>query len=70
MPIFLPNGNVNPAYLAAERADIQQTSKRNTTAAEAKRRGLIQAGKFRLADYITKEIGPAGSSVEYYNAGR
>jgi hypothetical protein len=61
---------VNPAYLAAERRDIQSTSKRNTQAAETKRRGLIKAGKFQLADYVRKEIGPAGSSKEYYQSGR
>merc|ERR1719182_70003 len=30
VPIFLPNGNVNPAYLAAERADLREISKKNT----------------------------------------
>merc|ERR1719247_2961623 len=70
MPIFLPNGNVNPAYLAAERRDLQTQSKRNTQATEAKRRGLIKAGKFQLADYVRKEIGPAGSGKEYYQSGR
>merc|ERR1719213_734985 len=30
MPIFLPNGNINPAYLAAEREDMRATSKKNT----------------------------------------
>merc|ERR1719498_707138 len=37
VPIFLPNGNVNPAYLAAERKELQAQSKLNTKAAEAKR---------------------------------
>ena len=70
MPIFLPNGNVNPAYLAAERADIQSTSKKNTRAAEKKRKDLIKAGKFQLADYVRKEIGPAGSGRDFYQSGR
>ena len=32
MPIFLPNGNVNPAYLAAERKEMAAQSKRNRIA--------------------------------------
>jgi hypothetical protein len=61
---------VNPAYLAAERADIQSTSKKNTRAAENKRKDLIKAGKFQLADYVRKEIGPAGSGRDFYQSGR
>merc|ERR1719331_3323285 len=34
VPIFLPNGNVNPAYLAAERKDIAAKSKLNRKATE------------------------------------
>merc|ERR1719316_1068542 len=34
VPIFLPNGNVNPAYLAAERKEMQAQSKRNIIATE------------------------------------
>merc|ERR1712025_389738 len=30
VPIFLPNGAVNPAYLAAERKEQQAQSKKNT----------------------------------------
>merc|ERR1719197_637926 len=41
VPIFLPNGNINPAYLAAERAESRSQSKKNTKTAEAKRKGLI-----------------------------
>jgi hypothetical protein len=70
MPIFLPNGNVNPAYLAAERKDIQEQSKKNTREAELKRKNLIKNNKFQLADYLRKEIGPAGSGKEYYQSGR
>merc|ERR1719473_2622342 len=54
VPIFLPNGNVNPAYLAAERKDMQAQSKRNTQASEIKRKNLIKNGTFELADYIRK----------------
>ena len=41
VPIFLPSGNVNPAYLAAERKELQEKSRLNTKAAEAKRKKLI-----------------------------
>merc|ERR1719326_425110 len=34
MPIFLPNGNVNPAYLAAERAEAAQKKQKNIRAVE------------------------------------
>jgi len=70
VPIFLPNGNVNPAYLAAERKDMQAQSKRNTKMAEVKRKNLIKEGKFELADYIKKAIGEVGSGKEYYQSGR
>ena len=70
VPIFLPNGNVNPAYLAAERAEIQSQSKFNTVKAEKKRKDLIKQGKFQLADYIKKAIGDVGSGKEYYQSGR
>jgi hypothetical protein len=70
MPIFLPNGNINPAYLAAERKDLQEQSKLNTRAAEIKRKNLIKEGKFELAGYIRKAIGEVGSGQDYYNSGR
>jgi len=38
VPIFLANGNVNPAYLAAERKEMAAQQKRNRSATEAKRR--------------------------------
>ena len=70
VPIFLKNGNVNPAYLAAERKDMQLQSKRNTTAAEQKRKNLIKNKSFELADYIRKAIGEVGSGQDYYQSGR
>ena len=70
MPIFLPNGNVNPAYLAAERKEMQAQSKRNTAEAEKKRKKLIAKGEFELADYIKKKIGAVGSGSDYYQSGR
>merc|ERR1719213_1545816 len=60
MPIFLPNGNINPAYLAAERKAEAAQKKKNMSAAEAKRKSLISKGTFELADYIRKKIGDAG----------
>merc|ERR1719428_2279286 len=39
MPIFLPNGNINPAYHAAERKDIAAQSKLNRKSSETKRKG-------------------------------
>merc|ERR1711918_265710 len=50
VPIFLPNGNVNPAYLAAERKE-----------AAAKVKKLISKKEFELADYVRKKIGNVGS---------
>merc|ERR1719453_1749990 len=70
VPIFLPNGNVNPAYLAAERKDMQAQSKRNTQTAEIKRKTLIKNKQFELADYIRKAIGEVGSGQDYYQSGR
>ena len=40
MPIFLPNGNINPAYLAAERKAMAVQSKKNVAAAAGKRSPL------------------------------
>merc|ERR1719316_1581980 len=70
VPIFLKNGNINPAYLAAERKEMQAQSKRNTKQAEIKRKNLIKEGKFELADYIKKAIGEVGSGKDYYQSGR
>merc|ERR1719198_425948 len=64
VPIFLPNGNVNPAYLAAERKEIAAQSKKNMQQAEAKRKSLISGGSFELADYIKKKIGAVGSGKD------
>merc|ERR1719171_1981345 len=48
VPIFLPNGNINPAYLAAERKDMAAQKKRNITEAEKKRKNLIANNQFEL----------------------
>jgi hypothetical protein len=70
VPIFLPSGAVNPAYLAAERAEMREQSKRNSVKTEQKRKNLIAGGKFELADYIKKAIGEVGSGKDYYQSGR
>ena len=70
MPIFLPNGNVNPAYLAAERKEMAAQQKRNRSATEAKRKKLISNKQFELADFIRKKIGEVGSGQDYYQSGR
>merc|ERR1719390_266941 len=70
VPIFLANGNVNPAYLAAERKDMQAQSKRNIQATENKRKKLVKNKSFELADYIRKAIGEVGSGQDYYQSGR
>merc|ERR1712216_518094 len=41
VPIFLPNGNINPAYLAKEREEARAFSKKNTKTAEAKLKALV-----------------------------
>ena len=51
------NGNVNPAYLAAERKEMAAIKKKNIAATEAKRKNLIAKNKFERADYIKKKIG-------------
>jgi hypothetical protein len=70
VPIFDKNGNINPAYLAAERKEEKAQKVRNITQAEKKRKGLIAAGAFELADYVKKKIGPVGSDTDYYQSGR
>jgi hypothetical protein len=70
VPIYLPNGNVNPAYLAAERKEMMAKKKKNIGAAESKRKGLVANKKFELADFIRKNIGDVGSNKDYYNSGK
>jgi hypothetical protein len=70
MPIFLPNGNINPAYLAAERKDAAEKKRKNTAATAAKVKKLISKKEFELADYVRKKIGEVGSGKDYYQSGR
>merc|ERR1711908_142162 len=62
VPLFLPNGNINPAYLAAERKAIAEQSKLNV---KPKAKGV-----FELGDIILKQVGNVGSGKEYYQSGR
>ena len=55
MPIFLPNGNVNPAYLAAERKDMAAKKRKNVAATGAKVVSYIE----KYAPYYYCQ--PAGS---------
>lgn len=70
MPIFLKNGNINPAYLAAERAEIRSQSKKNVQAEAAKTKRMKANKTFELDDFIRKEVGNVGSGKEYYQSGR
>merc|ERR1719453_132174 len=70
MPTFLPNGNINPAFLAAERKAALAAKKKNMAATEIKRKNLIAKNKFELADYIKKKIGEVGSGKDFYQSGR
>merc|ERR1712176_45044 len=70
MPIFLPNGNINPAYLAAERKEQAAVKAANIKATGAKVKKLIAKKDFELADYVRKKIGEVGSGKEYYQSGR
>ena len=70
VPIFLPNGNVNPAYLAAERKEQAATKAKNIKATGAKVKKLIAKKEFELADYVRKKIGEVGSGKDYYQSGR
>merc|ERR1711957_512272 len=70
MPIFLPNGNINPAYLAAERKDQAAIKAKNIKATGAKVKKLISKKEFELSDYVRKKIGDVGSGKDYYQSGR
>jgi hypothetical protein len=57
MPVYLDNGNINPAYLAAERKELEADKQKNIQATEAKRKKLIASNDFELAGYVTKKVG-------------
>jgi hypothetical protein len=70
MPVFLPNGNINPAFLAAERKAAADQKKANIKATGAKVKKLIATDSFELSGYIKKKIGEVGSGKEYYQSGK
>jgi hypothetical protein len=69
MPIFLPSGNINPAYLAAERKAMAAQSKKNVGSLSGKTKKMKAARTFKLGDYIAKSFGPATDRDEYYASG-
>merc|ERR1719426_306914 len=69
MPIFLPNGNINPAYLAAERKAMASQSKKNVGSLAGKTKKMKAARTFKLGDYIAKSFGEATNRDEYYASG-
>jgi len=69
MPIFLPNGNINPAYLAAERKAMSMQSKRSVGALAGKTKKMKAAGTFKLGDWISKNVGISSERGDYFNSG-
>jgi len=70
MPVFLENGNINPAYLAAERKAVAEQSKKNVRAEAKKTKKMKAAGTFELGSFIAKKVGNVGSGKEYYQSGK
>ena len=70
VPIYLPNGNINPAYLAAERAEMAKTKANNRKTLTARRKQMESKGTFLLDSYIEKKIGNVGSGKAYYQSGK
>eukprot|EP00304_Pavlova_gyrans_P002254 CAMPEP_0206039970 /NCGR_PEP_ID=MMETSP1466-20131121/5095_1 /ASSEMBLY_ACC=CAM_ASM_001126 /TAXON_ID=44452 /ORGANISM="Pavlova gyrans, Strain CCMP608" /LENGTH=83 /DNA_ID=CAMNT_0053414629 /DNA_START=157 /DNA_END=408 /DNA_ORIENTATION=+ len=57
VPVFLPNGNVNPAYLAAERKVQNENKKKNFAKFEKIKAKQIKKKVYDISDYIKKNIG-------------
>ena len=70
VPIYLANGNINPAYLAAERKENEMAKKNNRKTLTARRKQMESKGTFLLDSYIEKKIGNVGSGKAYYQSGR
>ena len=70
VPIYLPNGNINPAYLAAERKENEMAKKNNRKTLTARRKQMESKGTFLLDSYIEKKIGNVGSGKAYYQSGK
>ena len=70
VPIYLANGNINPAYLAAERKENEMAKKNNRKTLTARRKQMESKGTFLLDSYIEKKIGNVGSGKAYYQSGK
>lgn len=70
VPIFLPSGNVNPAYLKAERDDMNAKKAKNVKNLRSQREKMQKAGTYYQSDYIKKKVGNVGSGKDYYSSGR
>ena len=70
VPIYLKNGNINPAYLAAERKENEMAKKNNRKTLTARRKQMESKGTFLLDSYIEKKIGNVGSGKAYYQSGK
>merc|ERR1719181_27392 len=68
VPIYLPNGNINPAYLAAERKAQLAQKRKNNDAERKKTAKMVKADTFELAGFIRKKIGNVGSGKDYYDS--
>merc|ERR1719446_1045767 len=68
MPIFLPSGNINPAYLAAERKAMAAQSKKNVVAQAGKTKKMKAAKTFELGDFIKKTVGRVTDGKSYYES--
>ena len=57
VPIFLPSGNVNPAYLAAEKKAKESAKASNFNKFEKIKAKQIAKGTYDIADFIKDRIG-------------
>ena len=57
VPIFDKKGNINPAYLAKERAEMAKKSKNNVKNLAKRRNEMISKGTYYQSSYVEKKIG-------------
>jgi hypothetical protein len=57
VPVFLPSGNVNPAYLKAEKKAQEDFKKKNFAKFEKIKAKQINKKTYDISDYIKKNIG-------------
>merc|ERR1712094_67295 len=55
VPIFDSKGNVNPAYLAKERAEMAKKSKNNVKNLAKRRNEMISKGTYYQSSYVEKK---------------